>query len=138
MTFSDGQQQEHRDAFIKECRQRAWAAACRAEWIGKQLDKFVADYTKLKAEDEKLEGEIKTLETAVDYHTVENRGKRKSLQEHRNTIAKGMALLTADTQQGRQGVNELHQTIEASLQLAAHAEKWEWKEVETKPSAQAS
>src|SRR5271169_1821408 len=101
MTFSDGQQQEHRDAFIKDCRQRAWAAACRAEWIGKQLDKLVEDYTKLKAEDERLEGEIKTLETAVDYHTVENREKRKRLQERRNTIAKGMQLLTKNMQDGQ-------------------------------------
>ena len=129
MTFSAEQQQEHREAFIKDCRQRAWAAACRAEWIAKQLDKLVEDYTKLKAEDEKLEGEIKALEAAVDYHTVENRGKRKALQERRNTIAKGMKLLTAEIQQGQLGANELYQTIEASLQLAAHAETWEWKEV---------
>jgi hypothetical protein len=32
--------------------------------------------------------EIKTLKTALDYHTVENRNKRKSLRERRNTIAK--------------------------------------------------
>jgi hypothetical protein len=56
MTFTAEQQQEHREAFIKDCRQRAWAAACRSEWIGKQLDKLVEDYAKLKAEDEKLEG----------------------------------------------------------------------------------
>jgi predicted RNase H-like nuclease (RuvC/YqgF family) len=84
MTFTAEQQQEHREAFIKDCRQRAWAAACRTEWIGKQLDKLVEDCAELKAEDEKLEGEIETLETAVDYHTVENRAKCKALQERRN------------------------------------------------------
>lgn len=131
MTFTRAQQKEHREAFIKDCRQRAWAAACRAEWIGKQLDKLVEDYTKLKAEDEKLEGEIKTLETAVDYHTVENRNKRKALQERRNVITGQMKTLGHDVQQGQLGANELYQSIEASLQLAAHAETWEWKEVKT-------
>jgi hypothetical protein len=50
-------------------------------------------------EDEKLEGEIKTLEIAVDAHTKDNRDKRKSLQERRNAVAKGMTLLTIDMQQ---------------------------------------
>jgi hypothetical protein len=36
-------------------------------------DKLIEDYGKLKAEDEKLEGEIKTLETAVDHHTKDSR-----------------------------------------------------------------
>ena len=30
--------------------------------------------------------------------------------------------------------NELYQTIEASLQLAAHAETWEWKEAIAAPT----
>jgi hypothetical protein len=135
MTFTPEQQKEHREAFIKDCRQRAWAAACRAEWISKQLDTLIADYGKLKGEDEKFEGEIKTLETAVDYHTVENRGKRKALQERRNIIAGQMERLGRDVQQGQLGVNELYQTIEASLQLAFHAETWEWREARTESKA---
>jgi hypothetical protein len=138
MTFTTEQQKEHREAFIKDCRQRAWASACRAEWIGKQLDKLIEDYTKLKAEDEKLEGKIKTLETAVDYHTVENRAKRKAIQEQRNALAGMMKASGTSIQEGQQGANELYQSIEASLQLAAHAETWEWKEVEAVPSAKAS
>jgi predicted RNase H-like nuclease (RuvC/YqgF family) len=126
--FTEEQQKDHREAFIKDCRQRAWAAACRAEWIGKQVDKLIADYTKLKAEDEKLEEEIKTLETAVDYHTVENSAKRKTLQERRNVLQGQMKNLGLEVQQGQLGVNELYQNIEASLQLADHAVKWEWKE----------
>ena len=53
--------------------QKAWSAACHADWIAKQLDKLIEDYGKLKAEDEKLEVEIKTLETAVDHHTKDSR-----------------------------------------------------------------
>jgi hypothetical protein len=52
---------------------KAWDAACHVKWIGAQLDKLIANYGKLKAEDEKLDGQIKTLETAVDSHTKDNR-----------------------------------------------------------------
>jgi hypothetical protein len=128
-TFTAAQQKEHREAFIQECRQKAWSAACHANWIGDQLDKLIEDYGKLKTDDEALEGEIKTLETAVDYHTVENRGKRRILQERRNALAKQMEAVSAGIQQGQRGLNELHQSIEANLQLAKHAETWEWKEV---------
>jgi hypothetical protein len=128
MTFTKLQQEKHRKEFTEDCRQQAWGAACHANWIGKQIDKLIEDYGKLKVEDEKLVGEIKTLETAIDYHTVENRSKRKALQERRNTIAKGMQLLGKNMQDGQQALNGLHQSIEASLQLAKHAETWEWKE----------
>ena len=59
----------------------------------------------------------------MDSHTKDNRDKRESLQERRNTIAKGMQLGT-NMQTGEQALNSLHQTIEASLQLAAHAATW--------------
>jgi argininosuccinate lyase len=127
-TFTQKQKQDHRAAFINDCRQKAWSAACHANWIGNQLDKLIEDYAKLKVEDEKLEGEMKVPEVATDAHTKDNRDKRKVLQEHRNTIAKGMQILQAEMRQGQPGLNDLHQTIEASLQLAAHAETWEWKE----------
>jgi len=51
VTFTEEQQKEHRAAFIKECRLKAWSAACHADWINKQLDKIFAEYTKLKEED---------------------------------------------------------------------------------------
>ena len=63
-----------------------------------------------------------------DSHTKDNRDKRKVLQERRSTIAKGMQILQAEMQQGQQGLNGLHQSIEGSLQLAAYAQTWEWKE----------
>jgi chromosome segregation ATPase len=129
MTFTAKQQKEHREEFIKECRQKAWSAACHANWIGDQLDKLIEDYAKLKKDDEAAEAEIKTLETALDYHTVENRAKRKALQERRNALAKQMEAVGGAMQQGQRGLNDLHQSIEANLQLAKHAEMWEWKEV---------
>jgi hypothetical protein len=66
----------------------------------------------------------------VDYHTVENRGKRKTLQERRNVLARQMEVFGRDVQQGQQAANELYQSIEASLPLAKHAETWEWKELQ--------
>ena len=71
MTFTEKQQKEHRQAFIHECRQKAWGAACHADWVSKGLDAVMANYQKLQDDDRALAEEIKTLETAVDYHTVE-------------------------------------------------------------------
>jgi len=105
-------------------------AACHANWIGNQLDKLVEVYSKLKKDDETLEGEIKTLELAPDAHTKDNREKR-TLQERRNMIAKQMQSVGAASQQGQRALAELHQSIEANLQLATHAETWEWKEVDS-------
>jgi hypothetical protein len=90
MTFTDKQQKELRAAFIQESNQKAWSAAYHADSISKQLDKVLAEYTKLKEEDARLEGEIKTPEIAVDSHTKDNRDKRKSSQERRNVLAKQM------------------------------------------------
>jgi hypothetical protein len=66
----------------------------------------------------------------LNYHTVENRNKRKSLQERRNTLANQMQALQMAMQQGQQALSGLHQSIEGSLALAKHAETWEWNEVE--------
>jgi hypothetical protein len=44
MTFSEEQQQRARDLFIEECRQKAWGAACNADWIGKQQDELLAQF----------------------------------------------------------------------------------------------
>jgi hypothetical protein len=44
MTFTAEQQQRHRAAFIDDCRQKAWGAACNANWVGAQLDKLIEDY----------------------------------------------------------------------------------------------
>ena len=131
-TFTEQQQKDHRDAFIDDCKQKAWGAACHADWIGKQLDKLVADYSKFKAEDDKLDEEIKTLETAVDSHTKDNRDKRKALQERRATLSQNMQLLGQTVQNGNKEANRLHSSIESNLDLAKHAETWEWKEVEQK------
>jgi hypothetical protein len=89
-------------------------------------------YQKLQDDDRALAEEIKTLETAIDYHTVENRNKRKELQERRNSLKGAMEAIGRNVQQGQQVLANLHQSIESNLALAKHAEGWEWKEVEPK------
>ena len=61
---------------------------------------------------------------------MENRNKRKGLQERRNVIAKQKEFLGVSMQRGQQAMQQLHQAIESSLALAKHAEGWEWKEIE--------
>jgi hypothetical protein len=136
-TFSAAQQTKHRKAFIEECRQKAWGATCHADWISKNVDELLAHYNKLQDEDRTLEADIKELGLALDYHTVENRQKRKDKQERRNTLAKEMQLVAQNAQRGTQAMQQLVQSAESALQLAAHADTWEWKEVETQPEEKA-
>lgn len=132
MTFTEKQQKEHRAAFINECRQKAWGALCHAEWISKNLGQVIGHYQKLQAEDAAFEASIKEAEIAPDYHTVENRNKRKAMQEHRNKLVQEMNNLGTNIKQGQQSLTALHQSAETSLSLVEHAETWEWKEVEAK------
>jgi hypothetical protein len=129
MTFTGEQQKQHREQFINECRQRAWAAACHADLITKQLDTLLTDYSKIKAEDDRLVAEIKALENAADAHTKASYDKRKSLQERRNGLSAQTEVVRQNHEQGQKALGGLYQSIEASLQLAKHAETWEWKEV---------
>ena len=46
-----------------------------------------------------LEADIKAAAEAIDYHTVENRERRKAMQERRNQLAKDMKAIARDTQQ---------------------------------------
>jgi chromosome segregation ATPase len=126
MIFTDDQQKEHREAFIRECRQKAWGARCHADWVSTGLDKILAEYEKLKAEDVRHVAEIKKLEGALDHHTADNRAKRKGLQEKRNAIGKTMEALGRNMQQGQQALGGLYQSVQASLELAMHAEGWGW------------
>src|ERR1700730_1098332 len=127
--FTSEANDEHRKEFVRECRQKAWGAACHIDWISKGLDEVLAQYTKLQDEDRKLEGEIKTLETALDYHTVENRQKRKELQQRRNGITEQTGRLGKHMQLGQKALMELQQSVETNLSLAKHAEGWQWKEL---------
>ncbi len=130
-TFTDDQQKQHREAFIHECRQKAWGAACNAEWIGKQTDELMADYQKLKDEDAAAEAEIKTLETALDSHTKDNRDKRKALQERRHQLVKLQNPLAENMNQAQQALRNLYASVETNLALAKHAEGWGWTEADT-------
>ena len=132
-TFTQLQQKKHRQVFIEEYRQKAWSAACNAEWISKQSDELLAQYEKLKKEDAELEEQIKALDNAVDYHTKDNRDKRKALQEHRIAIGHGMQFLQKSATEAQQAMSQLYANVEQNLALAAHAEKWEWKEAVTPP-----
>jgi hypothetical protein len=76
--FTPLEQSKHRKAFIDECRQKAWGARCHADWVAKGLDSVMAEYEKLKAEDDRFAGEIKTLEAAVGSHTKDNRTSGRS------------------------------------------------------------
>ncbi len=127
MTFTEKQQKEHREAFIHECRQKAWSALCHAEWISKNLDYLLALYQKFEAEDCTLADQIKEAETAIDYHTVENRAKRKAMQERRNKLAQDMKALGENIGHGQQSLAQIHQSVETNLALATHAETWSWK-----------
>jgi len=128
-TFTDKQQKAHRAAFIEECRQKAWSAACHADWISKGLDNVMAEYEKLQSQHELHTEKIKEYEAALDSHTKDNRDKRKALQERCGGLAKTMEQLRANMQQGQQALQGLYQNVESNLALAAHAEGWEWREV---------
>jgi hypothetical protein len=128
--FTDKQQKTHREAFIEECRQKAWSAACHADWVSTEIDRVLAHYQKLQEEDRQYEADIKEVDFRVDFHTVENRDKRKELQERRNKLAGQIKNVATAAQQGQQAMTQLLQSVESNLALAKHAEGWSWKEVE--------
>ena len=132
MTFTEEQQKDHRDVFIRDCRQKAWSSFCHAEWIAKNLDGLLAQMQKLQGEDQGFEAQIKELEGAIDAHTKDNREKRRALQEKRSGIARTAQVLGSNYQQGQQALQSLYQAAESALELAKHAEGWSWKEVEAK------
>src|SRR6266702_5844648 len=106
MTFTDVQQAHHRQAFIEECRQKAWGATCHAEWIGKQLDDLMTQYRKLSDDLVALGTEIKALETALDSHTKDNREKRKTLQVRRDDLVKAMDGIARSATEGQKAMQQ--------------------------------
>jgi hypothetical protein len=133
-TFTSAQQKKHRQDFIEECRQKAWSASCNADYISQHFDKLMGEYEKLKGEDAEHEQEIKSLETLPEYHTRENRDKRKALQERRNLIVRQLAFIKGSADEAHRAMQQLYAQAEQKLDLAKHAEKWEWKEVENASS----
>jgi len=128
MNFTDDEQQEFREAFIKEARLKSWGAACNADLIAKQLDDVMAEYGKLKTEDDQLAADIKDAEQALDHHTVDNRNARKEKQERRNQIAKVLEALAQNMARGQKALESLQASVESNMALAQHAEGWEWKD----------
>ena len=130
MTFDQIEQEHHRKAFIEDCRQKAWGAACDADYLSQNLDRILARFEQLKKEDSELEAKIKEAETALDSHTVDNRQKRKAMQERRNALSQQMQFVIKNHEEGQRAMRNLYQSIESNLALAKHAEKWEWNEVQ--------
>jgi hypothetical protein len=130
MTFPEYEQQDHRETFIKDCRQKAWGAACHADFVAKSLDELMAEYAKLKEQDDTLGADISLSEQAIDSHTVDSRQKRKEMQEERNRLGKLMTALGDNMGRGQKAYEQLLQSVDAALSLAKHAEGWSWKEVE--------
>jgi hypothetical protein len=64
----------------------------------------------------------------------ETKNNRKPLHDRRDALEKAMNALQENMRQGQQAINGLYQSVEASLQLAKHAETWEWKEIEASPT----
>jgi chromosome segregation ATPase len=130
MKFDDAQQEDHRLSFWRECRQKAWGAACHAEWIGKELDIAMAQYKALQAEAEVNLEEQKTLKDALDSHTDENQAKRKTLRGRREEITTTIEDLTKNIRQGQQLMQQLYQSLETNISLAEHSKTWSWKQAE--------
>jgi hypothetical protein len=122
MIFTEPQQKKHRTAFIEECRQKAWGAHCHADWISKNLEELLANYQNLQAEARELEVKIDELAKAPDYHTVDNREKRKEMEKRGTAIAAQMKRLFESAQEGQKAISQLIQSAENSLALAKHAE----------------
>ncbi|HEX3861281.1 MAG TPA: OmpH family outer membrane protein [Stellaceae bacterium] len=134
MTFTPIQQDKHRKTFIEDCYQKAWGAACHAEWIGKQLDDLTAQYQKLKIDETALDAEIATLAAVLDSHTKDNREKRKELQQRGTALLKAGQALAQNMQQGQNAMQQLYASVESAMALAAHAEGWSWKKAESAPA----
>ena len=116
MTFSKEQQQHARKLFIEECGQKAWGAAYNADYDSTQHDKLMADYEKLKKEDADLEAQISAIDTAPDYHTKDNREKRKQLEHRRNMLARQQeALLRPKERPKGENVVDLMEALRRSV-----------------------
>jgi chromosome segregation ATPase len=126
--FSDGEQIEHRESFIKDCMQKAWGAACHADWIQKSLDKLLAHYQSLKAQDRELDERMKTNADGVNGHTKENRNLRADLQKQRSGIDRQMRLIAQNVQQGATTMQKMLDSVDQNLLLADHAKGWSWIE----------
>lgn len=132
-TFTSTQQLEHRTQFIEECRQKAWGAACHAEWISKNMDRLHERYNKLHADDTLLKGDLEKIAADPDKYSPENRAKKRDIESRREQLAADMKAIAPHAQEGQKALMNLRNSIESALELAKHAETWTWKEVEAEP-----
>ena len=100
--------------------------------VDKELERLQDELVRLQAQDDKLVADIEELANALDYHTVENRDKRKAIQEKRDQLKEVRKIMERNMVAGQRALQELRRSIESNLALVKHAENWEWKELETK------
>jgi hypothetical protein len=134
--FNEKEQTAQRKAFIADCIEKAWGAACHADWIQKSLNELVAHYQKLQAEDKEIEAVIKANAEGFDNHTVENRNKRAAMQKKRTDVGNQMKLIAENTREGGNAMRRLLDSVDQNLLLADFAKDWSWKEVDEKPTAE--
>jgi hypothetical protein len=120
-TYTGKENDDCSEAFTKECKQKAWGAACHADYISTQLDGVMVEYT--------------DREKAPDRHTVESRNKRKAIQKQRDALLRAMKAIGENVQQGNRAIAELHRSVESNLALAKHAEEWGWAEAQSATEA---
>jgi hypothetical protein len=72
--------------------------------------------------------QLKTLQTALDSYTKDNRGKRKSLQQKAAELAKAMGGIAQHATEGQKAMQQLYTSVETALGLAKHSEGWAWKD----------
>lgn len=78
-----------------------------------------------------------SLANALDRHTVDNRNRRKELQESRIKIGNTTKAMAARTDEGNRVMQNLYASVETNLALAQFAETWSWKEAEAKAPSSA-
>jgi hypothetical protein len=135
--FNQKEQTEQRKAFVADCLNKAWGAACHADWMQKSLNELIAHYQKLQAEDKEVEAATNLNAASLDHHTVENRNKRAEMQKRRTNIANQMKLIAKNTQEGAAAMQRLLDSVDQNLLLADFAKDWSWVEKEEPEEAPA-
>jgi hypothetical protein len=125
--LTDQEQKQRRDAFIEEANIKAWGAACHAAFVEKRLTDLIAQYKKMQQEDRELEASIKTNAEGPDYHTVENREKRATMQKQRTNLASAMKSIAKNINEGTTVMQNLLNIANQNVSLAEFSKDWDWK-----------
>ena len=117
-----------REEFIRKGKKQAWETFCQCAFMSTRLKSLQADIAKDQAMAAAMQGEVEKLETSADYHTVENREKRKQLAVARQSIldkiSQRLPSVEEKTALLRKGLEE----VEALMQLADFAGTWDFEQ----------